>query len=457
MQIVQVLLTVFVIALMIFAVSKKFNATTTLLCIGLAILAVYTLITGTSVMGDKTSGSNFIDIFELVRTQFVTQLSSTGILIMSVMGFVYYMNHIKASNLLALLAARPLKKLKSPYVVVILAIVIAAILKLFIPSHSGLVTLLMATIFPIMIAAGVKRVTAASTIVLGSAFDLGPACPITGWAMTQEGFAQAGTIASFFVSYQIPITIIAAVIAAALFLFVSIRADKKDTSESINVETTDPHELGIPMFYAIFPTIPLILVLVFSELVMKSITISVVAANLMGFIFAFLINFIFTKTNRVQAFNDSQKYWDGMGNSFSNVVSLIAAASVFTAGLNLIGGTTVIINSLSLLGAGGIIVVIGAALIGFITSAVTGSGLAAIYTVAPLLPSAALASGMNMLAMLAPVITAGGVGRSISPVCAAVIIAASVSKLEVTDIVKRNMLPAIGACAAALISSFLLF
>lgn len=358
---------------------------------------------------------------------------------------------------MALLAAKPLRKLKSPYIVVVLAMVIGAILKLFIPSHSGLITLLMATVYPILLAVGVNKATAASALVLGSAYDLGPACPITGWSMLQEGFAEASSIARFFVNYQVPITIVVIVVTIILFLVVSKKADAEADISDEEIDTIDPSDLGIPTFYAIFPTIPLLLVLIFSDLIMKDITISVVAANIIGFLFAFIINFFFGKKSKVEEFNDSQKYWEGMGASFSNVVALIATASVFTAGLNLIGGTTVIINSLSTLGAGGMIVVIGAALIGFLTSVVTGSGLAAIYTVAPLLPAAAIAADMDMLSMLAPVITAGGLGRAVSPVCAAVIIAASISKVDITVLVRRNIIPALGGVIVALISSFLIF
>ncbi len=59
-------------------------------------------------MGDKTTGSNFIDIFELIKTKFVSTLSSNGLIIMAVMGFVAYRNHIKASTMLAYMASRPL-------------------------------------------------------------------------------------------------------------------------------------------------------------------------------------------------------------------------------------------------------------------------------------------------------------------------------------------------------------
>ena len=227
MPVLQIIATIAAVALLIYAISKKLNATTTLLCIGFIILAIMSIINQTSILGEDTKGSAFFDLFEYIANQFATQTTKSGILIMSVMGFVYYMNYLKASNLLALLAAKPLKKLKSPYVAVIIALLIGALLKLFIPSHSGLTTLLMATIYPILIQIGVKKRTAVAAVVLSGAFDGGPACPITNYVVKLEEVAAQTSITEFFVAYQIPIILIALAAAAVVFILVSKRQIKK--------------------------------------------------------------------------------------------------------------------------------------------------------------------------------------------------------------------------------------
>ena len=59
MDIIKLIATIFAVVLLIFAISKKLNATTTLFSIGFIILAVITLITGTSSMGEESIGNSF--------------------------------------------------------------------------------------------------------------------------------------------------------------------------------------------------------------------------------------------------------------------------------------------------------------------------------------------------------------------------------------------------------------
>ncbi len=455
MPVLQIIATIAAVALLIYAISKKLNATTTLLCIGFIILAIMSIINQTSILGEDTKGSAFFDLFEYIANQFATQTTKSGILIMSVMGFVYYMNYLKASNLLALLAAKPLKKLKSPYVAVIIALLIGALLKLFIPSHSGLTTLLMATIYPILIQIGVKKRTAVAAVVLSGAFDGGPACPITNYVVKLEEVAAQTSITEFFVAYQIPIILIALAAAAVVFILVSKKADKKDTDIAQEEIIQDPKELGIPMFYAFLPMIPLILVIVFSKLVVGTIVLSVTAANIIGFVIAFIVNQICKKEKKV-AFNDTQKFFDGMGNSFANVVALIIAASVFTAGLNAIGGITYILSSLSTGSAGGPVAAAVASGITLLTSLVTNSGVAAVYAISPLIPAVAASTGFGLLNMEAAIIIAGGLGRAVAPVSAAVIIACKMTNVDIMDIVKRNALPVAAAFIAGVAAALLI-
>ena len=209
------------------------------------------------------------------------------------------------------------------------------------------------------------------------------------------------------------------------------------------------------MFYAFLPMIPLILVIVFSKLVVGTIVLSVTAANIIGFVIAFIVNQICKKEKKV-AFNDTQKFFDGMGNSFANVVALIIAASVFTAGLNAIGGITYILSSLSTGSAGGPVAAAVASGITLLTSLVTGSGVAAVYAISPLIPAVAASTGFGLLNMEAAIIIAGGLGRAVAPVSAAVIIACKMTNVDIMDIVKRNALPVAAAFIAGVAAALLI-
>ena len=443
MEILEIVLTLVVLAAVIFAIAKKFNATTSLLCVGVITLIIYALVTGKSVMGDSTSGSNIIDVFELIKSKFAGNMSGTGLLIMSVMGFVKYMDHIKASKLLALYASRPLKRLGKPYIAVALGIIIGAVLKLCIPSHAGLTTLLMATLYPIFVASGVPVVTAASAVVVAGCFDLGPACPITTWACAQEPVAALTDVASFFVHYQLGRTAVMIAVTIVVFLIICRSADKKHPQENAQIGDTDPKSLGVPGFYAIFPVLPLVFVILFSSMVPIGIKISVPAANFIGFLIAFVVNIIVCKGGKKQAFNDTAEFWKGMGAAFTSVVALIGAASVFSAAINCIGGTTALMDSIGNSSLGGAIIVVAAALINFLMAFMTGSGVASSYAVLPMLYPAVEASGINLLIVVFAIVASGGLGRAISPVSGAVIIAGGASSTDVIEITKRTMIPVV--------------
>lgn len=450
MGLVRIVLTVLVVMFIFLAIYKKLNTATTLLVSGLLILFLYILITGTTLVVDITTGNNYLDIFQVMKYAFVKQLSSTGILIMSVMGFVSYMNHIKASKMLALLVAKPLINFKRPNVILVFSIFMATGFRLFIPSRSGLSLLLMATIYPILLMTGIKKITAASTVVMGCAFDLGPACPITGWAMMQRGFSEKATIMQFFVNYQIPMTLVAMTISCVIFIILIKEFDSLDQVETRAVKVADPKSLEIPYFYAVLPTIPIFILLI-SDLFFKHIRMDVTLANFIGFFMAFIINIIVSKQRFVKKFNESRIFWQGMATSFSDIVVLITASSVFSTALDYIGGTYEFIEILTNLPNGGNLVIIGSAIISFFTGTITGSGLASIYMVAPLLPPAAQVTGMNSLTMLAPIIAAAGMGSTASPIGAAIIIAANISEVRVWSILKRTAMPALGGTIAAVL------
>ena len=79
-------------------------------------------------------------------------------------GFAGYMSQIGASNALVNICAEPLRRLKSPYLVLALAYLIGQSINLVIVSAAGLVMLLMVAFYPILTRVGVSKASAASAI-----------------------------------------------------------------------------------------------------------------------------------------------------------------------------------------------------------------------------------------------------------------------------------------------------
>lgn len=131
----DVLLTVAVIVLLAVIVMKKNYPVISLMGIGIAVLLLYSMITGQSVMGDASAGNRFVDVFEFVKDKFLSTFTTHGLVLMPVVGYAAYMNYIGASKLLALQAIRPFRKVKSPYFLILIVVILGGIMRLAIPSR----------------------------------------------------------------------------------------------------------------------------------------------------------------------------------------------------------------------------------------------------------------------------------------------------------------------------------
>ncbi len=146
MDFVYVLLTALLIAAAAAMILKKMDSKLVFLFLGVIGLFVATMLNGTSVLGDSTTGSVWLDVLDVVRGKFVSTIGGTGIRLMMIGGYVMLMNHVKAADVLATVAGKGLTKLKNPYVVLALVYIVGAVLKIFITSQIALGLLFMAKI-----------------------------------------------------------------------------------------------------------------------------------------------------------------------------------------------------------------------------------------------------------------------------------------------------------------------
>ena len=113
-DIMFVLLTVLFIVIAAIMILKKMDSKLVFFFVGTVALLVVTLITGESVLGDKTTGNMYLDVVDVIRTKFISTVQGTGIRLMVVASYVMLMNHMGASKVLAAAVGRVLVKLKSP-------------------------------------------------------------------------------------------------------------------------------------------------------------------------------------------------------------------------------------------------------------------------------------------------------------------------------------------------------
>jgi DcuC family C4-dicarboxylate transporter len=201
--------------------------------------------------------------------------------------------------------------------------------------------------------------------------------------------------------------------------------------------------------------LPLVLLFVFSPLVIETIRLDVVTAMLISLAIGMTCEGIRHRSLR-EALAGIVHFFKGMGNIFSSVVTLIVAAEVFAMGVKatgLIGALVAVVES-NAMGAG-VMAVVLVLLLGA-TALLTGSGNAALFSFAGMIPGIAGRVNAPLESLMLPSQLAGGLFRSFSPVAGVIIAVAGTAGVTPFDIIKRTSVPMIGGVVATLIASHLL-
>jgi C4-dicarboxylate transporter, DcuC family len=441
---------VFIIFVTILLV-KKYNPQAVLLIAGLLMLVTAQILDLPEMNLQKPTGNFFFNLFAGIKEAFSKTNAEVGLLIMSIGGFVAYMNKIGASDVLVYWAMKPLAIFKKqPYIAASLVIPIGQVLFVAIPSAAGLSLLLMASLFPILIQLGVSKISAVSVITATTIFGIGPAGAITASAVDVLQL----DIVLYFLKYQIPLVWPLSIFVSVIYYFVNRFYDQKMSSNLLIISEQNIIKPAAPAIYAILPLLPIVLLLVFSEIFQITETKITLETTTVMFLslFVSLIFEAIRHRNFKLLFASLSVFWDGMGNIFKSVVTLIVCAEFFAKGLislQFIDGLIALTTSIGFAGVGiGIILT----LMIYLASMLMGSGNAAFFSFGPLVPNLAKQIGISSTALMLPMQLAASMGRAISPVSGVLIATSEIAGLTSMDIVKRNLIP----ITATLIFMFLI-
>ncbi|WP_251440098.1 C4-dicarboxylate transporter DcuC [Veillonella intestinalis] len=458
---VNILISVIVILWIGTLVFKRYKAQAVLFIGGMVLLALAYLLGYGTILGAKQATGNFIfDIFELIRILFSERAAKLGLNIMAVAGFARYMDHIGASRALVTLTIQPLRKLKSPYIVLSACWVLGMVIGLAINSASGLAMLLMVTMYPVLIALGVSKLSATAAIATTLCLDWSPSDTGTIFAAELAGLDPV----TYWHSFQVPVALWVFPVVAVLHYFTQKYMDKRDghvvvaQEATVNEDKMTNEDLKVeaPLYYAILPVIPLALILSFSSLWISWIKMNIIMAMLIGTTIGMIFQYVRTLDGK-SVLADLQVYFDGMGRQMANVVSLIVAGELFAKGLMAIGTIDALINWAKSSGFGGIgITLVMVAIIG-VSSVVMGSGNAPFFAFANLVPSIAASTGVSAALMILPMHFIASAFRAISPITAVIVVASGMAGISPFDLVKRTAIPMIGAGITLVIANFVMF
>lgn len=445
---------ILVIVLAVVGVLRRYQTHGVLLLAGfsLLLLSAWFAPEASESVGWRQSGWIALDPFMLLRDTFASRAGQIGLIVMAAGGFATYMSHIGASEALVRLTLKPLELLQKPYLVLGSAYVVGQVLNIFIPSAAGLAMLLLVAMYPTLVRLGLSRASVAAVIGTTACLDLGPASGASNVAAQTAGLEPV----IYFLQHQLPVAVIVIPVIGMLHIWWQWRCDNKEpAAASLGPPPETPESTRAPIAYAVIPVIPLLLLLVFSPVALGHIQVDVVSAMFIG-LFAGLLAETVRHRSLKDALQGIPHFFAGMGSIFAKVVTLIICAEVFASGIKASG----VIDGLFGLYTSGethaLWLVLGiVALIGF-TATVSGSGNAALFSFANLIPGLSQMASVPTVSLILPAQLAAGLFRSISPVAGVIIAVAHAAETTPLEIVRRTAVPMLGGVVALLLAHALL-
>ena len=423
------------IVLVAYYIVKGYSATGVLMFGGLVLLFISVLM-GHSILPDgvKSTGSTYFDILEYVKYLLGNRGGGLGLMIMVLCGFSVYMTHLGANDVVVKLVSKPLKNIRSPYILMVFAYSLACLMSFAVSSATGLGVLLMATLFPVMVNVGISRGAAAAICASPISIILSP----TSGDVVLSAEISKIPLGEFAFGTALPVSIFAILGIAVAHFFWQRYLDKK---EGVQVERINADEIKTtaPNYYAILPLLPIIGVLIFDGKWGLP-NLHIVTVMVLCFIITATVDFL-RSFNAKQTFDNLVVAYRGMADAFAGVVMLLVAAGVFAQSLSTIGFITNLIDSAQTFGGSAFFMMLVLAVITILATMATGSGNAAFYAFAELIPKLATQMGVNPAFLTIPMLQASNLGRGLSPVSGVVVAVSGMGNISPFEIVKRMSVP----------------
>lgn len=453
-QVIMPWIGILIVAVTSYFLIKRKQTNMVLLLSGIAMLlvAVACGVTNFLPKGVKPTGFIGFDFFELLRSISIKQVSGIGFIIMAAGGFAGYMDRIGAADALVQLCIRPLRKMQQPYLVMVFAYLVGQMLVQVIPSAAGLAMLLLVALLPILRGVGVSAASAGAVIACTAGLTF---APTAGTANLAAKIAGVDPIV-YAVQYQWPVALVTLIAVSVAHYFVQRYYDKKN--DDVYVEGTEIKKelVSAPGWYAMFPVLPIILLVIFSKFFVSSIRLNTVSALMLVWFLAVLVELVrFRDCKKV--FDDAMVFFKKMGALFGSIVALIICAELFATGIKATGVVGLLIDSSQNIGLGmtGMSVVLSG-IVGAVTF-LTGSGVGAYSGFAMLAPDVANGLGGSTAALVVPMQFIACMVRSMSPVAGVVLAVAGAIGISPLALVRRTFIPMIVGTVCILVMNWILF
>ncbi len=458
------------VAVVVFMLIKKMDIKITLLLMGVVLMFIAIAMgNGIAVKDFASTGAVWLDPLKAIADQFKSTLSSAGFIILILGGYSAYMSAIGANEVTVSVLTKPIGRIKSVYILVPVVFLLGNLLSLVIPSASNLAIILLATLFPVMVKAGMSSLTAAGIIATTATVmptPLGSDNVAIAEELAKTAQFAGLTPTDYVFRYHAMISIPTLLVMALAHYFWQKRMDKKlgagGSGELEGVKEVKAIDGGklFKTVYAILPLLPILLliaVFVVQSFTSLKINISVEVATLFSFVIALICEIVRHRKPKA-ALDGTETFFKGMGGAMP-IVALLVAASVFVTGLKSIGLIDALQDAMLGIQGGGLGFVLPLILVGLTALIVilSGSGTALFFAMVPLMVPLAAAAGINVLAISLPMGLAGNLLRAVSPVSAVTMIVAGSVKKSPIEVVKRTSFPMIVGTVFMFVLSMIVF
>ncbi len=364
---------------------------------------------------------------------FAKSMTSGGLImaICSSMGFAYVMKYTQCDTHLVHLLTKPLSGLK--FFLIPIATIITFFINIAIPSAAGCAAAVGATLIPVLKSSGVRPSMAGAAILAGTFGSMmSPGSSHSAMISEMSGL----TITEVNLSHA-PYTMIAGAIGAVVLtllalVFKDYGQEHRDAYVAENKASENTFQ-KVNILYAFAPLVPLIILVIGGTSLQQTpglewTKMGVPQAMLIGAIYGILV----TRKSPVKI---TEEFFNGMGNSYANVLGIIIAASVFVSGLK---STGAIDSAIEFLKHSNEFVRWGATVGPFLMGVITGSGDAAAIAFNTAVTPHAVELGYTHVNLGMGAAIAGAIGRTASPIAGVTIVCAGLAMVNPIEMVKRT-------------------
>lgn len=453
---IESLLVLVALIVVAYLIVKNYHPALSLIIGALVLLACAWMLGHPIYPAGEGTGFGLFDIFLKFKDTIIAQVSSAGIVIMILFGYSGYMNAIGANQMAVNFLVKPLMKIKRKSLFVPVVFLIGNLMSLVVPSASSLAIILMSILYPMLASMGISSLTAAGVIAMTATIMPTP--------LGADNVIAANTLGYDVLNYVVwnaKISLPSLLIIAVAQYFWQKYCDKKEGEAayvSLNEEgLSKQKEFDVPKFYAILPILPLLLIVGvgIAGMFIKGITMDIFVLTFISFFIAVLV-----ETLRLKSFKKVQdtavEMFKGMGQGFSQVVMLVVGGSLFTSAIQTLGIIDSIMASVEASSSAGIVTTLIFSGATTLFGILSGGGLAMFYAVIELIPGIAEKAGIDGILISLPMQMIANLTRTISPVAAVVMIAASTVGVSPIRILKRTSVPTIIGIISVIVLSILL-